>query len=252
MRGPARLIAALLIAATPAAGQIQPDFTQIGQAVNGLAFPVTMNMCNAGFCGAQGEEGQARLRKAPAAVRGQLAATRPAPAGTPVGIGTYQPTDALARRSLAAYVARIGRTDRKAAESLAREFTRHDYRTTYKMIVGDMGLRTDSVSDAMAAYFMLSWVIANQGSSDPTPAQTQGLRRQFAARAAAAPEVLANRAMMGEELKLLVVTLHAGMQSAQREGQKASYARDVADMVQRRYGVDLRRLRLGAQGFEQA
>lgn len=251
MRYSITVAAALLLLGEPAAAQTQPDFTQIGQAVNGLAFPVTMNMCNAGFCGPR-KEHAGESHDAKQATRSQVSVTRPAPAETPVGIGTYQPTDGLARRTLDAYVARISRTDRKAAALIAGEFARLDYRTIYNAIVGDMGFRTDSVSDAMAAYFMLTWVIANQTTSDPTPAQTQGLRRQFAARAAAAPEVLANRATMGEQLKLLVVTLHAGMQSAQREGKKASYADGVSAMVDQQYGINLRALRMTAEGFVEA
>ncbi|TCP34346.1 hypothetical protein [Sphingomonas sp. BK235] len=246
--------AVLLLVAAPAQAQIQPDFTQIGQAVNGLAFPVTMNMCNAGFCGPQRDSGARAPSRRGRASASALAATSGAPAraGTAVAIGTYEASDALAKQTLDGYVARIRRSDPRAAAQVAREFGRHDYRTVYRGIVGDAGFRADSVSDAMAAYMMMAWLIANKGTREPSATEALGLRRQFAARAAAAPEVLSNRAKLGEELKLLVVTLNAGMQSAQRERTMDRYADGVATMVQRQYGLDLRRLRLSADGFVDA
>lgn len=238
------------LAAAPLSAQIQPDFTQIGSAVNGLAFPVTMNMCNAGFCGPQ-RSGGAPARRAPGGVPLAFAGPRaaPLPANAPVSVGTYQPTDALAKQALAGYVQRIRRTDPRAAEQVSREFTKHDYRPIYRGIVGDAGFRSDSVSDAMAAYMMMAWLIATNARQEPTRAEATGLRRQFAARAAANPTVLTNRAKLGEELKLLLVTLNAGFQSAQREGNQRRYSDGVAAMIRQQYDLDLRSLRLTPDGF---
>ncbi|WP_116090826.1 hypothetical protein [Sphingomonas crusticola] len=235
------------VMSAPASAQIQPDFTQIGAAVNAIAFPVTMNMCNAGLCGPQ--KGTAGVRgrpgKAAAGARGGPAV---APNG-PASVGMYQPSGALAREAVAAYVQRVRRTNPQLADQVAREFGKRDYQTMYRQLVGDAGFRSDSVSDAMAAYMAVTWVIANGFTHEPSRAEALGLRRQFAARIAGNALVLANRAKLGEELKLLIVTVYSGFKSAQTEGNQRQYADGVTAMIRKQYGVDLRAVRLTPTGF---
>lgn len=233
--------------ATPVDAQIQPDFTQIGAAVNGLAFPVTMNMCNAGFCGPQKGSSGARGRPG-RPVAGSRGGSAVRPDG-PVSIGLYQPSSALARQAVAAYVQRVRRTNPQLADQVAREFGKRDYQAMYRQLVGDAGFRSDSVSDAMAAYMALTWVIANGFTHEPTRAEALGLRRQFAARIAGNQAVLVNRARLGEELKLLIVTVYSGFKSAQTEGNQRQYADGVTAMIRKQYGVDLRSVRLSPMGF---
>jgi hypothetical protein len=239
-------LVAVFIAA-PSTAQIQPDFTQIGSSVTGLAFPVTMNMCNAGFCGPQRSSSSVGARSGiPTAFSRGVPAASP---NGPVSFGIYRPSGALARETLSAYVQRIRRTNPRAADQLAREFGKHDYQLIYRAIVGDAGFRSDSLSDAMAAYMMMAWPIANDGAREPTRTEAVGLRRQFAARVAGNQTALANRAKLAEELKLLLVTLHAGFQSAQRAGSQRQYADGVAAMIRKQYDLDLRALRLSSTGF---
>lgn len=244
MRG---LIRFLALAATPAAAQMQPDFTQIGAAVNAIAFPMTMNMCNAGLCGPQ--PGASGPRKSigvpPAFIRG----AKPLPASAPASAGIYQPTPALGRQALAGYVQRIRRANPGLADQVAREFGKHDYQAIYRSIVADDGFGSNSVSDAMAAYLTLTWMIANNANREPSAAEVLGVRRQIAARVAGNPALLANRAQLGEELKLLLVTTHAGFQSSRKEGTQRRYADGVAAMIRKHYDLDLRALRLTPNGF---
>lgn len=244
---PRYLTLALLFICAPASAQIQADFTQIGQAVNGLAYPVTMNMCNAGFCGPERYDAGDKLR---ATSTNRLAVTQKAPAGTSAGIGVYEVTDALANEATRAYIARLQRVDRQVASQVKREFGLHDYRSVYNGIIEGTGLRADSVSDAITAYFMLTWLIANEVDNEPSSEQISGLRRQFAAHVKSAPSLLAQPAKLGEELKLLVVTIHAGLQSASREGTKTNYASRISAMISQQYDIDMRSLRLGEEGFQ--
>jgi hypothetical protein len=239
---------AAVVMTAPATAQIQPDFTQIGQAVNAIAWPATMNMCNAGLCGPQ---------KSSSSIRGRpgvpIAFSNRAPAisaNTPASVGTYQPNAALAREALAGYVQRIRRTNPQVASQVDQQFRQHNYQTIYNSIVGDLGFRSDSVSDAMAAYMAVAWIIANGVNREPTRAEVLGLRRQFAARVAGNQTVLANKAKLGEELKLLLVTVHSGFRSSMREGNQRHYADGVAAMIRKQYDLDLRSLRLTPMGFQ--
>ena len=74
--------------------------------------------------------------------------------------------------------------------------------------------------------------------------------RQMLVKLAENPRVAApaTRAALGEELKLLFVTLHAGWQSARREGSLDEYSRGVAALW-RAQGDDLRGIRLTGAGF---
>ncbi|MBC7945841.1 MAG: hypothetical protein H7X91_11400, partial [Burkholderiales bacterium] len=76
--------------------------------------------------------------------------------------------------------------------------------------------------------------------------------RAQVARSLAANATFANphtRAELAEEMKLLFVTLHAGWQSARREGNLKPYADGVARMFQQFTGNDLRAMRLTERGF---
>jgi hypothetical protein len=248
MRKPVAVLSSLaLTLTTHATAQVQPDFTQIGSAVNGLAFPVTMNMCNAGSCGPQ--RAPVARRRGSTRIPPTEEAPRPIAPNGPVSIGTYQPSSALAKRTVAAYVERIRRTNPAVADQVAREFDKHDYQAVYRTIVEASGFRPYSVSDSMAAYMMMAWLIANGGTREPSRAEAAGLRRQFAARVAGDRTVLANRAKLSEELKLLLVALNAGFQSSRRDGTQRQYSDDVAAMVRKQYDLDLRALRLSSDGF---
>lgn len=219
---------------------------QISVPINTMAFDtsmsVAMNPCSGGRCAAR--------RASPGAARRGLAVAPAAalPASAPLYTGTYQPTEALSQRVSQAFVARLRKKSPDYASQLARELQRVDYRQSYASAVRSDGFRTDSLSDTMAAYAMLGWMIVhNQMHTDR--AQATGLRRQFAARVAANPQVLAKRGELAEETKILFVTLYSGMLSAQREGNQRAYSQGVANLMQQKFGLNLTSLDLTPQGF---
>ena len=154
---------------------------------------------------------------------------------------TYASTPDIQAQVRDAFVARV--TARNAAHGrlLKAQFARHDYARVYDGLVRPYGLKGNDVGDAMTAYLLLGWTIVN-GGGDPSPADLRGVRRQVGAalahdRRLALP---AQRAASGEEFKILFVTLHAGWQSALREGKLPAYAAGVAGLVRRQFGLELR------------
>ncbi|RYI07397.1 MAG: hypothetical protein EON48_14570 [Acetobacteraceae bacterium] len=173
----------------------------------------------------------------------------PAGPGVQAPAFLYQSTSALRRSASEAYVARVQQRNPAAAALISSELGRHDYDRIYTGIVAPYGYRPNDAADGLAAYTLLGWLIAN-GQADIPPRQAAAVRAQIAFRAAGSPVFAspASRAQLGEELKLLFVTLHAGWQSARREGTLRQYADGVAIMF-RNNGTDLRALRLSDSGF---
>ena len=146
-------------------------------------------------------------------------------------------------------ISRLSHVDPEAARAAAQQMAAHDFGQVYKGLVAPFGLRVDNAADALSAYTILGYLIAT-GDADPARADVAAVRAQVAAKLAASPQLSApqTRAELGEELKLLFVTLHAGWQSARREGKLQQYSDGVAAMFLKQ-GTDLRALRLTDQGF---
>lgn len=163
---------------------------------------------------------------------------------------TYTSTDAVAQKVRDGYISRASKTAPEAARDLASQLQRHDYRKIYRGLIAGSGLAENDAADAVTAYTAIGWMIANNKLTDLPPQAYRSLRQQIAARASDNPSFApATRAELGEEMKLLTVTLHAGRQGAQREGRLPQYADGVAAMFKRN-DIDLRALRLTTNGFE--
>lgn len=162
----------------------------------------------------------------------------------------YAATASARRQALGDYVSRIASQNPAAAKAVSEQFSAHDMSKIYRGLTMPFGLRDDDVADLLTAYTVLGWLIAT-GAPDPSPADVRVARGQIAAGLAAdrANTDLAMRAGLGEELKLLFLTLHAGWQSARREGNLRSYSDNVAAMLKEQTGRDLRGVRLTSRGF---
>ena len=164
----------------------------------------------------------------------------------------YTPTPALARETAAAMVARLRPSNPTATDMLQGQLGRHDYRDIWRGLAGRSGLRDDNATDAVEAYMILGWLVANnQVNTADDPAGVQEVRRQLAGPLAGDPALAdpATRAALGEEVKLLFVVVHSGWQSAQREGNLAAYANGIAQIFMQFSGQDLRRVALTSAGF---
>jgi len=162
---------------------------------------------------------------------------------------TYVATPALKKQVLAQFLDRVARNNPRYAADARRELTRQDYASIYPGIVAPYGLPQNDLAGSLAAYVALGYLIVN-GRNDIASAAVQGARAQLAQAlsddpAFADPTV---RAKTGEEFKILFVTLHAGWQSARREGTLAAYASGVDRMMQRQAGLNLSAVQTGV-GF---
>ena len=121
-------------------------------------------------------------------------------------------------------------------------------------IVGGDGLRPGDLADALAGYWVLNWVMANDGDSNR--AQAQGVLRQVRDLIGDTPAYArldsAGRQTMAETLMLNFLLQHAAYTDALRRGDRA-LARRLGDAAtarfQREMGLDLRRLDLTTAGF---
>lgn len=163
----------------------------------------------------------------------------------------YAATPALKRQAMAEFISRIRRKDANIASTVQRAFSEHDYARVYDGLVRGDGLAGNDLANSMTAYTVLGWVIANGSMREPSRASVQAVRAQVAAALADDPSLTAPsmRAKLGEEFKILFVTLDSGRQSAQREGRQREFSNGVAQMLRAQSGRDPRSVRLTDQGI---
>lgn len=183
-------------------------------------------------------------------VQQQAMFTRPATADGAAIALRFTSTPALRREAANGLVERASAQNPEAGAALRDQLAKHDFPRIYAGIVKPFGYRTDDTADAVAAYTLLGWLIAT-GAADPSPRAAQAVRAQVAG-SLSSNATFANprtRAELAEEMKLLFVTLHAGWQSARREGNLKQYSDGVNAMFRNFTGNNLRAMRLTEQGF---
>ena len=154
-----------------------------------------------------------------------------------------------ARAAPRQYLDRLRKVDPVAADALDSQMRAHDFGQVFTNLVGPYGLQRSNAADTLTAFMVLGWLIAT-GSPDPHRAAVQAARSAISRGMSSEPK-FANgsiRAALGEELVITCVTLHAGWQSARREGKLQQYSDGVAAMFLKQ-GTDLRALQLTDRGF---
>jgi len=175
---------------------------------------------------------------------------RPAPPAAATVSMRYSAPPALRQDVVSEFVDRVRRHSPENARLIQAQLAQHDYRRIYDEIVRPYGLAGDDAANALAAYIVLGWMIVHDGQAPP-PDAVRGVRAQ--ASVALTDSRLSSvemHARLGEEFKILFVTVHAGWQSARREGNLGRYAAGVADMFRNLDGIDLRAMDLGPAGFQ--
>jgi len=243
---PVRLAAAALAltGTWPARAQISTwDFSSMLATNQELA----SSACLAGRCGASPP---ARRGAAPRPSVAATAIGRPVPRGAPQVPLRYTPSPAVHQQVLGDLIGRIRAKNPRDAEAIQAVFAKNDYGTLYDGIAGPYGLSGNDAGNAMTAYLILGWLIAN-GRQDVPAGRAAALaaRAQIAGALAESGAPRETWAALGEELKLQFVIAHAGWLSAMREGHALPYADGVARQFQQVYGIDLRRTALDAGGL---
>lgn len=168
---------------------------------------------------------------------------------------TYRADPAVSqkvRRQFADWMGR--RTSPEDGRRVAQLLERNDPVANWAQEVGDDGLRPGDAADALAAYWLLNWAIANRG--DGSRAQILAVRDQVRTMMTDNPGFARmdepGRQAFAETLMLNFLVQKAAYADAVRRGDQATLKR-LGDAAVARFrsemGVDLRRLRLTARGF---
>lgn len=163
---------------------------------------------------------------------------------------TYVSTAAVKQKALDSYLARLTAQDPDAAKLMAEQFKKNNAGDVYHSLIASTGLRDNDAADNLASYTILGWMIAT-GSDEPSPTQIRAARNQIAG-VMAQNRRLANmsaRALFGEEIKLLFVSVHAGWQSAKQQGTLRQYSEGIAKTFGQQSRQTLQSLKLTNAGF---
>lgn len=202
----------------------------------------------------------AAIAEPPGGVGGQARApsrisptARPSPAAT--AYRSTQTVSVKVRRRFADWMG--DRTSPEEGRRVARLLERVDPVANWAQLVGGDGLKPGDAADALAAYWILNWAMANGADSDR--AQAQGVREQVRGMMAANPAFARldepGRQEFAETLMLNFLVQQAAYVDALKRGDRVTQWR-LGDAAVARFrgemGVDLRRLRLTGQGFVKA
>jgi len=176
-------------------------------------------------------------------------------AGPTRGATTYRPAQAVSvkvRRQFAEWMGR--QTSPEEGRRVAQLLERNDPVANWAQLVGGDGLRPGDVADALAAYWLLNWAMANgtEGDRDQVMAVREQVRAMMAGNPAFARLDEPGRQEFAETLMLNFLVQQAAYVDVLKRGDKLAQ-RKLGDAAVTRFrnemGVDLRRLRLSAQGF---
>jgi hypothetical protein len=182
----------------------------------------------------------------------RIVSSSPKPPSAPSGSATfaYVGTPSLRKQVLESYLSRVAKKSPSRAKMLAADFARNDANTLYQSLIANTGLHNYDVADALTAYNLTGYIIANGIKTLPPQSHIRAARRQTAAILAKNPSLASPtaRGKAGEEFKLLTVTLHFGLLSARRSGDTKAYADEIAALFAET-GPNPRTLTLTNAGF---
>jgi hypothetical protein len=145
-------------------------------------------------------------------------------------------------------------TSAEGGRRVAQELDRIDPVRSWAQLVSAEGLRPGDTADALVAYWIFNWVMANGGDSNRT--QVLAVREQVRPIIASTPGYArlneAQRQEMSEVFMLNFLIQHAAYTDALKRGDRDTVRR-IGDAAVARFrnemGVDLRQLQLTEVGF---
>ena len=168
---------------------------------------------------------------------------------------SYRRDPAVTRRvvdSFADYVAGAGGASQ--GQAVREQLARTDLERAWAELAGHDGFRAGDASDALAAYWMLNWIMANH--ADAEAPQAAGVRAQVRVALSASPAFArlseAQRQAMAETYMVNFLYQQGSYTGALRRGDQGMLRR-LSDAAQQRFHtemkVDLRALALTDHGF---
>jgi hypothetical protein len=171
---------------------------------------------------------------------------------------SYAPSAAVSyrvKRSFLDGVYRSAGADARAA--FQERFDEKSHELIWQDLVEPYGMEVGNVADALAAYWMLNWIVANAAFTvdiPPAPVRRQ-LRQALSEDRSFHALNDAQRQAMAEQLMLDFLVLHAAMSTALRNQDVVTLqglAREAVVSFRRQYGVDLLALQPGPAGLTPA
>ncbi|MFD2649047.1 DUF6683 family protein [Devosia albogilva] len=168
---------------------------------------------------------------------------------------SYTPSAAVTYRVKRSFLDGVYRSAGADARAAFRErFDEKSHELIWQDLVEPYGMRIGNVADALAAYWMLNWMVANAAFTVDVPPGP--VRRQLHQALSVDRSFRAlnddQRQVMAERLMLDFLVLHAAMSTALRNQDVATLqglAREAVVTFRRQYGVDLLALEPGADGL---
>lgn len=180
------------------------------------------------------------------------------PLAPPQAVTTYRANPLVAARVQKQFTDWMAKqAGAQGGQAVAAALRRDDPVASWSRLIAADGLRPGDTADALTAYWVLNWVIANRG--DSTRAQVLAVRDQVRPTLARDPAHArlgeADRQAFAEVLILNFLIQHAAYVEALKRNDSQLLDR-LSDAAVARFrnemGVDLRRLRLTAEGFVSA
>lgn len=200
--------------------------------------------------------GKVRSRGVAAETSGLFAnALLPVDQGETVDIDTRFARSLAAQKvSEASILAEIKKRQPGAEAEYARVFAQQDMAKLFEKAVRGYGLRSDDIADTMAAYWLVSWVLAND-AKDFSAAAARAVRDQVKAgiaRTSVAGLSFEKKHRLADEAIFNTLIATQAFEYAQSgKISKADYRR-LADVTQKAFlglGADLRQMQLTDAGF---
>ena len=168
---------------------------------------------------------------------------------------SYVPNEALKRKTVNNYVAKLKRYNPAVATAVAQNFApgKFDYAALYQEVNKSSGLKENDAADVLAVYIILNWMIVNDvkdGNAITVP-MARGVRTQTAS-------IMANNqklstpgmaAQIGEQLKLNTVILQTGWVQSIKDKTDVNYRQKIAENFRNLYHFDIAQMKLTDQGL---
>lgn len=166
---------------------------------------------------------------------------------------TYRPSLSVRQRNLAQIVARLRPVDPAGAADMQRTFATRDPIAEIDRVMRPVGLRSDNVADAIATYLVTAYY-GVRGSTDGEPAEFKAVSAQVARALSADPAFTgasdAFKQEMAESMLVQAVLANQAVQAAQKQpAAMPAIKAAIAKGTRSSFGLDLMRVRLGADGL---
>lgn len=258
-------LALLLLAGTPATAQMNyggsaaPSLEVTLDITNDiLRQEIGNRAANGGRVASQREAGSLGLQQSGPAAAGSFFASALQPVGdmpAPAVSTRFSRSKAMQKQSEATILAALKKRQPAAHAEYAAFFGKYDIAALFSKATKDFGFSPNDVADTMAAYWLVAWVVANNGA-EPSPAAARAVRNQVSrgiARTDVAGFDPARRHQLADEAIFNMIILIELYDYAQKGRiSRADFAR-AGDATQKAFlgfGADLRNLQLTDAGFQ--